>query len=117
MSCNTVMCENCWETTTIEQYESKEGCQHCQLGPNIELDGIQCDICERSFSHDCCWDNAYSKLIWKYGLEDHPVADEWTMMCPFCQDDPETREMYDQVADEIAIEYMRKNPDKFPIKG
>jgi hypothetical protein len=56
------------------------------------------------------WDNAYSKLIWKYGLETHPVADEWTMMCPHCQNDEDLVDMYNQEADRIALEYFNTQP-------
>jgi len=111
--CNeTIVCENCWEETTREQYESDYGCHNCNLGPNSHNgdSGIQCDCCERSFSQDCMWDNAYSKLIWKYGLDTHPVADEWTMMCPHCQDDEDLVDMYNQEADRIALEYFNTQP-------
>jgi hypothetical protein len=112
MSCrHTIECENCWNETTVEQYESEYGCEHCELGPNVEQSGIQCDCCERSFSDECGWDNAYSKLIWKYGLEDHPAANEWTMMCPHCQEDDDLVEMYDQEADDMAMDYYREQQE------
>ena len=113
MASNTITCENCYENTTLTQYESEEGCEHCGIGPNTETAGIQCDCCERSFSADWYyWDNAYSKLIWEYGLENHPAADEWTMMCPHCTADDDMRKMYNEYADEMAMEYFREQHER-----
>lgn len=112
MACNIITCENCYENTTRSQYESKDGCEHCGIGPNTETCGIQCDCCERSFSDDHDWDNAYSKLIWEYGLENHPAADEWTMMCPHCCADENVRAIYDEYADQMAMEYFHNEHTK-----
>lgn len=107
-----VICDSCWNQTTRQQYESEKGCDHCGIGPNTETSGIQCEFCKRSFSHDFEWDNAYSKLIWEYGLEDHPAATEWTMMCYNCCADDELREIHNKYADEMAIEYFQKEHKK-----
>ena len=112
MASNMITCENCYENTTLTQYESEEGCEHCGIGPNTETSGIQCDCCERSFSDECHWDNAYSKLIWEYGLENHIAADEWTMMCPHCSANDDVRRMYDEYADEMAMEYFREQHER-----
>lgn len=99
-----ITCEYCYNKTTVEEYESEEGCEHCGLGPNTPTDGIQCDCCDRSWRDDCDWDNAHGKLVWEYGLEG--LADEWIMMCPECQNDENMRNIYDEEADTIASEYF-----------
>ena len=115
-----VECENCWCTTTQEDLESEDGCHECGLGPNSTYDGegIGCDFCDRSYSDECDWRNAYDKLIWDYGLEDHPAADEWTMMCPACQENEDLVASCEEECDNMAEEYFqekarREHPLKF----
>ena len=94
-----ITCPHCYNMTSAIDLQT-DGCMHCGLGCNYDCDhGIQCDICNRCYDDVSGWRDALSKLTWQYGIEN----DDWHMMCPHCQDDPEITEYWDEQADSYYL--------------
>lgn len=91
-----IECPHCYNMTSAIDLQ-RDGCVHCGLGVETSREGlgIQCEICDRCYADDCDWRDALSKLVWQYGIEN----DDWHMMCPHCQEDPEITEYWDEQAD------------------